>query len=304
MKTSARRPARLRRVVLAILVPSALVCGCSAEVTGSQPSSGDERDQAGLDTEHFRPRRDRDRRGPDTESRTDTDAHVKLTECPSCEKDFALHDPRYVDDGVWEDAVTALVTVFEKFRWTYERVGPEQINTGSLGAGDTRRFRGVVAPGGWAWWRNVAVTTAGEDNLRSFVESGGNFVGFCAGAYWAADTVTFAEGDRDYKSYDYDLALWPGAVQGPLAWMPWSHGTNANLLPVAVDTSNPTMAAISSSPSVIIRRARGRSLGVSGDSSLTLAGLLLAIGAPQRPHRQRDRAGPPAWGNVRVGGGT
>jgi glutamine amidotransferase-like uncharacterized protein len=171
-------------------------------------------------------------------------AHTKTTECPTCVADFALYDPGYEDDGVWEDEVIALVSMFERFGWSYRRVGSQELDDGVLGAGDDRRFRGLIAPGGWAWIRNRAITPAGEDAIRDFVSSGGNLVGFCAGAYWAADHVEFAEGDRDYRTYDYDLALWPGEAQGPLAWMPWSGGTNADLVAVAMDTSNPTLAAI------------------------------------------------------------
>ncbi|MCC7075626.1 MAG: hypothetical protein IT198_00730 [Acidimicrobiia bacterium] len=242
MRLTGPRAGVARLALMTALVLAVTGAACGNEPPGAEPTAGrgDLPDRAGSGVD--RPGRG----GPDGRAGTDrtTDAHAKNADCPSCTKDFALYDPGYEDDGVWEDEVTALVSMFDEFGWTYERIGSDEINAGGLGTGESRRFRGLVAPGGWAWWRNRFVTAAGESGIRAFVESGGNFVGFCAGAYWAADAVTFAEGDRDYQTYEYDLALWPGTTMGPLAWMPWNGGTNANLDAVAIDTSNPTMAAI------------------------------------------------------------
>ena len=232
---------------MAVGVVAAICASCVNDPSGGseEPAAGrgglQDRDGAGTERPDRRERGDSDE---DTDPGGSTGTHDKALQCPSCTADFALYDPRYEDDGVWEEEVTALVSMFEAFGWSYERVGSEDLDAGILGAGDSRRFRGLIAPGGWAWWRNRLVDAAGEAAVRAFVESGGNFVGFCAGAYWAADTVSFAEGDRDYESYDYDLALWPGTMQGPLAWEPWNGGTNADLVPVALDLSNPTLAAI------------------------------------------------------------
>ncbi len=249
LETRRARPGRERPVCLALAVLAALCVACVNDPTGMQSTTTSvsgrgglqDRDGSGLE------RPGRGGRGDPSSTTVADDSEgepAKLAECPSCVADFALYDPDYEDDGVWEEEVTALVSMFDRFGWSYQRVGAEEIKAGGLGAGDSRRFRGLIAPGGFAWWRNRIVTPAGEDAIHAFVESGGNFVGFCAGAYWAADTVVFAEGDRDYQSYDYDLALWPGTTKGPLAWMPWNGGTNVDLVAVAVDTSNPTMAAI------------------------------------------------------------
>jgi hypothetical protein len=93
----------------------------------------------------------------------------------------------------------------------------------------------------------VALTPEGEAHLREFLEGGSGFVGFCAGAYWAADTVVFGEQGFDtatgYTPYDYDLALWPGTIKGPFAWTPWLGGTQATLQPIAIDTTLPSMLA-------------------------------------------------------------
>lgn len=168
----------------------------------------------------------------------------KGADCPECIADFALYDPRGETDGVWSEEVTALVSLFDAYGFTYEKVDAAALVTGDLGEGEGRRYRALIAPGGWAWTRNQAVTPAGEEDLRRFVASGGNYVGFCAGAYWAADDVVFAEfAPTDYASYEYDLDLLPGPAKGPFAWAPWNGGTTISLQAAAIDTANPVMAA-------------------------------------------------------------
>lgn len=48
-------------------------------------------------------------------------------------------------------------------------------------------------------------------NIRSFVENGGGFVGFCAGAYYASSTMVWRG-----EPLDYPLKLFPGEAAGPL----------------------------------------------------------------------------------------
>lgn len=174
-------------------------------------------------------------------------------DCPECVADFALFDPAYENDGVWEEEVTALETLFTTYGWTWQRLGPADLNALALGSGSTRRFRALVAPGGYAYARNRDVDAVGEAGIRDFLAQGGGYVGFCAGSFWAATEVVWAETASggggtynqaaDYLTYPYELQLLPGAAQGPYGWMPWLDGTNASLEPVALDTSIPTLQA-------------------------------------------------------------
>ena len=175
-------------------------------------------------------------------------------DCPNCLADFAIYDPAYEDDGVWEEEVIALTSMMDAYGWTYEIVDHQDLNAGALGVGDSRRYRGLVAPGGYAYWRNRAVNASGEAALLSFVESGGHYVGFCAGTFWTADEVVWAEEATggggtynqasDYATYPYDLGLLEGQAAGPLGWTPWEGGYGASLQVADIDTTNPTMAAI------------------------------------------------------------
>lgn len=38
--------------------------------------------------------------------------YVRGDECPQCQADFAIYNPDYEDDGVWEEEVAALADLF------------------------------------------------------------------------------------------------------------------------------------------------------------------------------------------------
>lgn len=174
--------------------------------------------------------------------------------CPSCVADIALYDPGYENDGVWEEEVQALITLFNTYNYSYEIIDHQDINAGRLGEGDAQRYRALVAPGGYAYWRNRAVSATGEAAIRGFVSGGGGYVGFCAGTFWTAETVVWAEestggggaynSPSDYAAYPYDLGLLKGQATGPFGWKPWEGGYAASLEPAAMDTSIPTLALL------------------------------------------------------------
>ncbi len=181
-------------------------------------------------------------------------AIAAVPDCPACVADFAIYDAVYEDDGVWEEEVTALTSLLDAYGWTYQLVTPAQINAGILGTtAETRTFLGLIAPGGWASIRKGDVTAAGDDAIRAFVKAGGSYVGFCAGAYWAAKQVTFASTatggsgsynkSSDYKTWDYDLKLLKGTAKGPFGWEPWDAGQNPSFQKAAFNTDNGTIAA-------------------------------------------------------------
>lgn len=176
------------------------------------------------------------------------------SDCPACVADIALYDPATEDDGVWEEEVRALMTLLDTYGWTWSLLDEAELNAGALGSGSSRRFRALVGPGGYAAVRNRLLSAAGENNVRSFLSSGGSYVGFCAGSFWTAQTVSWAEDatggggsyhqSSDYTRYSYDLALWPGVAQGPLGWTPWAAGTGVSLEAVRINLDSPVMAAL------------------------------------------------------------
>jgi len=168
--------------------------------------------------------------------------------------DFALYDPDYEDDGVWEEEVAALKAMFFNYNWSFKTIDHNDINNGELGDATNRRYKALIAPGGWAAYREVAVNNTGENNIRNFINSGGNYVGFCAGAYWASDIVDWAQTatggggtynqESDYQNYDYHLDLLDASAKGPFGWTPWNSGDTASFQIAKINTANPTMNLI------------------------------------------------------------
>ncbi|MFO8060101.1 MAG: BPL-N domain-containing protein [Bacillota bacterium] len=65
-------------------------------------------------------------------------------------------------------------------------------------------------PGGFSEQYRYYVQS--HDRIRDFVSSGGGFIGICAGAYYASDTMRWRGGDPA----DYPLNLFAGEAAGPI----------------------------------------------------------------------------------------
>lgn len=56
----------------------------------------------------------------------------------------------------------------------------------------------------------------GNDNIKRFVNSGGRYLGICAGAYYSGDRLEFAKGDKDLEvTGERELKFFPGLISGP-----------------------------------------------------------------------------------------
>jgi glutamine amidotransferase-like uncharacterized protein len=182
---------------------------------------------------------------PRTAAAADAAPDKAAPSCRSCVADFALYDPGTADDGVWDEDVTALESIFRAYGFTWRKVNATDLANGALGSGKSRRFRALVEPGGWAYTRDATLAwLGGVSRVRSFLTSGGGYVGFCAGALAAVSVVRWDDSGSGYfYSYPYNLGIFNGTGTGPFGWMPWNDGTNANLVEAAIDTNNPAMRA-------------------------------------------------------------
>jgi len=174
--------------------------------------------------------------------------------CQNYIADFALYNPGYEDDGVWQEEVTALEAIFFTYEWSYKTIDHNDINNGELIDGNNLNYKALIAPGGWAFNREIVVNPLGENHIHNFINSGGNFIGFCAGAYWATDTVSWAQNgsgengmfnqENDYIEYDYNLNLLGAIAKGPFGWTPWQNGDTASLQMADINRQNATMSLI------------------------------------------------------------
>src|ERR1044072_5542845 len=90
--------------------------------------------------------------------------------CPACIADFALYDPATEDDGVWEEDVTALESIFSAYGFTWRKVDAAGIARGVLGRCNKRRFPALAAArgpyNGYGWYQSYPY------NLRLFDGAG------------------------------------------------------------------------------------------------------------------------------------
>ena len=68
-----------------------------------------------------------------------------------------------------------------------------------------------IVPGGYSTFQNAATGDTGLAAIRQFVESGGRYLGICAGAYMATRDVFWEE-----EHFPYPLDLYDGTAEGAL----------------------------------------------------------------------------------------
>ncbi len=67
----------------------------------------------------------------------------------------------------------------------------ETVNHDEIRSGDLARFQVMLVPGGYTQQYMPALGDTGKEGIRSFIRSGGGYIGICAGAYIATNTVKF-----------------------------------------------------------------------------------------------------------------
>ena len=82
-----------------------------------------------------------------------------------------------------------------------------------------------IVPGGYSTFQNTATGDRGLVAIREFVESGGRYLGICAGAYMASRDVFWEE-----EHFPYPLSLFDGTAEGALdAVAAWPNESGVSL---------------------------------------------------------------------------
>ncbi len=127
----------------------------------------------------------------------------------------------YSGSGSWEENVDSLKEFFTSYELEYDLVDEIAVTEPSL----AEHYEIVVFPGGGA--ADYRYEISDHDNIRSFVEAGGQFIGLCAGAYYAADIFRWQD-----TSYEYPLGIFEGSSIGPLTGqVGWGDKALLNLKP-------------------------------------------------------------------------
>lgn len=112
----------------------------------------------------------------------------------------------YTGRGSWNPDLVAMRNFLAEYDLPLVEIDQETLNKADL----NELCDIMVMVGGYS--SEYLHYTGDHSRIRSFVEDGGAFVGFCAGAYYASSTMRW-EG----RPHDYPLKLFPGEAVGPLA---------------------------------------------------------------------------------------
>jgi len=127
----------------------------------------------------------------------------------------------YNGSGSWADNVETLREFFVSYEIEYGLVDEHNIIDPEL----LNNYEIIVLPGGGA--ADYRYEISDHDSIRSFVNDGGLFIGFCAGAYYAADIFKWQG-----TEYDYPLGIFSGSSIGPLSGqINWGEQALLNLNP-------------------------------------------------------------------------
>lgn len=112
----------------------------------------------------------------------------------------------YTGRGSWDPDLLAMQNFLDR----YELDGVE-IDEATLSSADLSELCDIlVFVGGFS--SEYLHYVGSHSNIRTFVEQGGSFVGFCAGAYYASSTMVWQG-----RQLDYPLKLFSGEAVGPLS---------------------------------------------------------------------------------------
>ncbi len=112
----------------------------------------------------------------------------------------------YAGKGSWDVNVLAIQNFLDYHEYEWSLFNEDDIVSDSL----HEKFDLIWFPGGFAAEYKYYISS--YENISSFVENGGFFIGSCAGANYAADILRWMGTD-----YDYPLKLFKGKAVGPMA---------------------------------------------------------------------------------------
>lgn len=117
----------------------------------------------------------------------------------------------YADRGVDGESLRQLVRSLSELSLRPQRVDAKFLIEQSWEAAS----RLLIIPGGRDIFYQADLQGKGTDRIRAFVESGGNYLGICAGAYFASGSIAFEKGGPLEVCAERSLHFFPGTAAGP-----------------------------------------------------------------------------------------
>ncbi len=131
-------------------------------------------------------------------------------------------------------------------------------------------MKALVMPGGADIPYHQKLQGKGCTNIRAFVETGGVYVGVCAGSYFAADEVYFTYADGKIIQGTRELRFFKGCVVGP-AFGNYVEETHASAKLVPVVLEGNTVQAYFNGGGVFEGGQNNEILGVYQETNLPMA---------------------------------
>lgn len=100
-----------------------------------------------------------------------------------------------------------------------EYFGVEQVrfcDFGDIIEGCLKNAALFVMPGGADLYHCEKLNSKGNAAIRHFVETGGNYLGICAGAYYACEEIEWAKNDKTPICGARELGFYKGCATGPI----------------------------------------------------------------------------------------
>jgi glutamine amidotransferase-like uncharacterized protein len=131
----------------------------------------------------------------------------------------------YAGPGACEIAIQHTTYTLRKLihpQYTIQTTILEKIRGTSWGK-NTALF---IMPGGVDFPYHQYLKGDGNKKLKDYVQQGGSYLGFCAGAYYASEQISFSQGTYQEVMGARELAFFQGTAEGPIL-KPWNAQSNS-----------------------------------------------------------------------------
>jgi len=109
----------------------------------------------------------------------------------------------------WENGVTATLRMLKWMNVTVKVVTAQGINNNEFDG-----FLALYVPGGDMYQYSLEISAKGRENIQSFVETGGGYVGVCEGAFFASESYRWS--NPKHRCMKSTLGLLAGTAVGPI----------------------------------------------------------------------------------------
>lgn len=142
----------------------------------------------------------------------------------------------YNDEGVSTESLAQTLHAIKEATQNHYQI--KTINAKDVIQGDwIKQSVLFVMPGGADIPYAIKLNGTGNAMIKNFVKNGGSYLGFCAGAYYAAGYVEFDKGGELEVLGKRELAFFPGKVIGPFL-APYHYDNNEGAQAALIHTED------------------------------------------------------------------